>query len=68
MARVQADLPDAKVVDILDVPGRIVLARRQWGECAAGGPLDAVDVIFIPKQGKAVELVNSVENDICPLH
>ena len=65
-SRVQADLPDTKVVEILDVPGRLVLARRQWGECAAGGPFDSIDVLFVPKQGKAVELIIGVEGDLWP--
>ena len=64
--RIEKDLPDAKVVEIVDPPGELVLARRQWGLSAAGEPFEALDVIFVPKDGKAIELVRGIEDDIYP--
>ncbi len=64
--RIRKELPEENVIDLVRVPGKIVLAKQQWSESASGKPLESLDVIFLPKKGPAVVLFYGADDDIFP--
>ena len=64
--RIRKELPGEKTIDLVDIPGKIVLAKQQWAERVDGSPVESLNLIFLPKKGPAIVLFYGAEDDIFP--
>ncbi len=64
--RIRKELPEENTIDLVDIPGKIVLARQQWAERTGGTPVESLNLIFLPKTGPAIVLFYGAEDDIFP--